>query len=63
MDEINNSDGEVVADYQTGRVIARFNDPETGSMVVELHLRPEIAREFALSLTAASISVEEHARP
>jgi hypothetical protein len=31
-------------------------------MVVELHLDPEVAREFAANLTAASITVEEHAR-
>lgn len=63
MDEINGSSGEVLADYANGKVVSRFLDPETGEMVVELHLDPEVAREFAASLTAASISVEEHDSP
>lgn len=58
--EVNGAAGEVLADYDTGRVVARFLNPESGEMVVELHLDPEVAREFAANLTAASISVEEH---
>lgn len=58
--EVNGAAGEVLADYDTGRVVARFLNPESGEMVVELHLHPEVAREFAANLTAASISVEEH---
>jgi hypothetical protein len=59
MEEINGSTGEIFADYQSGKVLARFTDPSTGEMAVELHLDPEVAREFALSLTSASIAVEE----
>ena len=62
MDEISGSSGEVLADHASGRVVSRFYDPETGEMVVELHLDPEVAREYAATLTAASISVEEYQR-
>ncbi len=58
--KVNGAAGEVLADYDTGRVVARFLNPESGEMVVELHLAPEVAREFAANLTSASISVEEH---
>lgn len=61
--DLHGSHGEVLANYDTGKVVGRFMDPETGAMVVELHLDPEIAREFAASLTAASIAVEEYGKP
>ena len=62
MDEINGADGAVYADRDNGKVVSRFYDPETGEMVVELHLDPEVARNYAATLTAASIDVEEHQR-
>lgn len=62
MEELHGATGEVLADYDNGKVVTRFLDPETGTMAVELHLDPEVAREFAASLTAASIAVEEHQR-
>lgn len=59
MEEINGAVGEILADYENGKVVTRFHNPENGEMAVELHLDPEAAREFAASLTAASIAVEE----
>lgn len=61
-DEIRGACGEVLADFITNRVVVRFLDPKTSQMAVELHLAPEVAREFAAELTAASITVEEHAK-
>lgn len=52
---------EVIADCATGAVTTRFLSPD-GTVVVEFDLHPEIAREYALNLTQASIEVEEHRR-
>lgn len=62
MEEINGANAAVYADYANDKVVSRFYDPDTGEMVVELHLDPEVAREYAATLTAASIDVEEHQR-
>lgn len=50
---------EVIADFETGKVISRYLDPETDEMLVEVHLDPEIAREYAFNLTRASIALED----
>jgi hypothetical protein len=52
-------DAEVFPDPATGKVISRFFNPETGEMVVELHLAPEVSREYAFNLTRASLALEE----
>lgn len=58
-EELHGATGEVLADCENNKVVVRFLDPGTEEMAVELHLDPEVAREFAASLTAASIAVEE----
>lgn len=50
---------EVIADFATGKVVTLFLHPEDGETVMELHLDPEVAREYALNLTRASIAVED----
>lgn len=59
---VNGASCEVFPDFETGRVVSRFTDPETGETVVELHLEPDVAREYALNQTRASIAIEEHRR-
>lgn len=49
---------EVVADFDSGKVMTRFLHPQTEEMLVELYLDPETAREYALNLTRASIAIE-----
>lgn len=63
MSEIHGADGEILADFENGKVVARFYNPETGLMAVELHVDPDVARNLALELTKASIAVEEHELP
>lgn len=59
-DSVYGAAAEVIADFDTGKVVTRFLHPETGGIVMELHLDPEIAREFAYNQTRASIAIEEH---
>lgn len=54
------SEGEVYPDFTTGRVISRFTDPDTGEQLVELHLAPSTARDFAYNLSRCAIAIEEH---
>jgi len=61
--DLRDAPGEVFADHGTKKVVARFLDPATGEMAVEIHLDPETARELAASLTEMSIAVEEYGRP
>ena len=51
---------EVIADFETKKVVTRFFDTEGGGMeqVMELHLDPEVAREYAFNLTRASLAIE-----
>lgn len=50
---------EVIADFATGKVVTYFLHPDDGSTVMELHLDPEVAREYAFNLTRASIAIED----
>lgn len=50
---------EVFADFATGKVISRFLDPQTGAMLVEAHLDPGMARDYAFNLTRASLALED----
>jgi hypothetical protein len=62
-ENIEGAAAEVLADYENRKTVTRFLHPETGEMVMELHLDPEVAREYAFNLTRCSISVEEHSLP
>lgn len=50
---------DVIADFETKKVITRFLDPADMSALMELHLDPEVAREFAFSLTRAALAIED----
>lgn len=52
---------EILADFDTGKVVARFLHPLTGEMVMEVHLGPDVARDLAFTLTRASIAIEDEA--
>lgn len=58
-ESITGAAAEVIADFGNGKVVTRFLHPEDGDMVMELHLDPDVAREYAFNLTRASIAVEE----
>lgn len=58
-ESITGAAAEVIADLENVKVVTRFFDPDDNSMVMELHLDPEMAREYAFNLTRASIAVEE----
>ena len=58
-ENIHGAAAEVLADFETGQVVTRFLHPETGEMVMELHLEPDVARDYAFNLTRASIAVED----
>lgn len=60
QDAISGASCEVYPDFETGRVVSRFIHPETGETVMELHLEPDVAREYAFNQTRASIAIEEH---
>jgi hypothetical protein len=57
-DHINGASAEIFANPDTRKVVTRFYHPHTGATVLELHLDPEQAREYALNLTRASITIE-----
>lgn len=40
-----------------GKVVVRFYSP--GEEIIEVHLPPEVARDFAYKLTACSIDIPE----
>lgn len=61
MNEIPGADAEVFPDLETGRVVARYTHPDTGEMIVEVHVAPDTARQLAFNLTRASIAIEEAA--
>ena len=50
---------EVLADFETRKVVTRFLHPETGEMVMEVHLAPDVARDLAFTLTKASLAIED----
>lgn len=58
MSSADGSNCEIFPDHETGRVIARFLDPDTGKVQIQLEFLPETAREMAFSLTRASIPLE-----
>lgn len=62
-ERINGAAAEVLADYDTGLVVARFLHPDTDEMVMEVHLAPGVARDLAFTLTKASIAIEEYELP
>lgn len=49
---------EIFPDHEENKVVARFIDPATLDVILELFLEPETAREMAFSLTRASIPLE-----
>jgi len=49
----------VFLDHETGQVVSRLLDPETGRPVVEFGMDPETAREFAYALTTTSYQTPE----
>jgi hypothetical protein len=51
---------EVFPDFEAGTVVSRFIHPVTGDVMLEVHLPPAVAREYALQSTRASIELEEH---
>jgi hypothetical protein len=59
-DSVRGASCEVFPDYETGQVVSRFIHPETGETVMELHLAPDVAREYAFNQTRASIAIEDH---
>jgi hypothetical protein len=56
--ELHGAAAEILADFDTGRVVVRFLHPVTGEMVMEVHLAPDVARDLAFTLTKASIAIE-----
>lgn len=63
LEEHSGAYAEVVPDFDTGKTISRFFHPDTGETLMELHLDPEVSRDYAFNLTRASIAVEEHGLP
>ena len=59
-DRLAGADCEVFPDYETGKVVSRFT--HDGEVVMEIHLDPETARDFAYNQTRASIAIEENER-
>lgn len=59
-EEVTGATAEVFPDLATGRSVSRFYHPDTGETVFELHLAPDVAREYAFNLTRTSIEIEEH---
>lgn len=51
---------DVIADFDTGKVITKFLDPKDMTTVMELHLDPSVAREYAFSLTRAALAIEDN---
>lgn len=58
-EDIEGASAEIFPDLESGKVITRFYDPETDEMVVELHLDPDMARDYAFTLTRASLAIED----
>ena len=58
--EISGASCEVIPDFLTGKSISRFLHPETGETVMEIHLDPEVARDYAFQLTRSSIAIEDY---
>lgn len=54
-----NTTAEVVADYETREVVTRYLDQDTGLMVMEVRLSPDLSREYALNLSMAAIAIEQ----
>lgn len=59
---VDGADLEIYPDFKTRKVVSRFTHPETGETLMEVHLDPETAREYALEQTRASIALEDHER-
>lgn len=59
MDEmdIEGVSAEIFADRETGRVVTVFGI--AGERSFELHLEPEMAREYAFNLTRAALAIED----
>ena len=57
-ENIHGAAAEVIADFETGKVITRFLHPATGEMVMELHLDPDVSRDYAYNLSRAAIAIE-----
>lgn len=49
---------EIFPDFDTGKVVSRFYHPDTQEIVMEIHVDPDVAREFAFNLTRASVALE-----
>jgi hypothetical protein len=62
-EDIHGAAAEVIADLGTGKVVTRFFHPDTGETVLELHLDPDVSRDYALNLSSAAIVVEESGQP
>lgn len=50
---------EVHADFDTGEVVTRYLDRNTGEPIMEVRLDPTTSREYALNLSMAAITIEE----
>lgn len=53
------AEGEVYADQESNRVIARFRNPATGEIDVELRLPRNVATSFAFALTTSAYELPE----
>lgn len=62
-ESITGASAEVIADFGADKVVTYFLHPVTGETIMELHLDPEVAREYAFNLTRASIAIEDHDSP
>lgn len=67
-EHITGGTSDVYADVENNRVIAKFYGPDTidpvtgetvAAQIIEVTLAPDVARDFAFTLTKASIVVEE----
>jgi hypothetical protein len=56
---ISGATADIVADFGNRKVVTNFLDPSDGSTVMELHLDPEVAREYAFNLTRAALALED----
>src|SRR5690606_5251783 len=54
---ISGATADIVADFGNRKVVTNFLDPSDGSTVMELHLDPEVAREYAFNLTRAALAL------
>lgn len=59
MSDIEAVSAEIFADHNTRRVVTIF--AIDGERSFELHLHPEMAREYAFNLTRAALAIEDEA--